>query len=67
MQKPKTKNVTKKEVVEFFGGAVKLSMTLNYASRNVVYAWDEVLSDRQLDMIVVRAKAKRIKIPAHWQ
>lgn len=52
---------------KFDNSAQVLADRLGYAHRNIYYNWPDVLTDRILADVVMRMKAKRIKIPPGWE
>ena len=56
----------KQIVINHFGSAPIIKERLEYAHRNVVYGWPDILTDRILADIIRRMKANRIKIPTDW-
>ena len=56
----------KQIVIDYFGSAPIIKDRLEYAHRNVVYGWPDVLTERILADIIRRMKAARIKVPAEW-
>lgn len=59
--------MNKKELIEHLGGtAEKAAKRLDFAHRNSVQRYKDVLTDRQVKDVVRRMKANRIKFPAEW-
>jgi hypothetical protein len=56
----------KQIVIDYLGPAPVIKERLNYAHRNVVYGWPDILTPRILADIVRRMKANRIKVPQAW-
>ena len=56
----------KQIVIDYLGSAPVIKERLDYAHRNVVYGWPDILTPRIMADIVRRMKAKRIKVPADW-
>lgn len=62
--------ITKQELLEYLGGthssvARKLGYTGKRADNNIIRLPD-ILTNRQRDIVFMRMKAMRIKIPLHW-
>lgn len=61
-------NIMKKQdIIKLLGNAPTIAKRLGYAHRNIVYGWPDKLSDRQSREVIIRMKAKRIKVPPEWE
>ena len=56
----------KQIIIDYLGSAPEIARRLDYAHRNVVYGWPDILTDRILSDIIRRMKAARIKVPSEW-
>jgi hypothetical protein len=57
----------KYDLVKYLGGnVIKAAEKLGYIHRNSIYQLPETLTDRQAKCVMMRMKAKRIKIPPEW-
>lgn len=56
----------KQMIIDYLGSAPEIARRLDYAHRNVVYGWPDILTERILADIIRRMKAARIKVPADW-
>jgi len=57
----------KQTIIDYLGNAPDIAKRLDYAHRNVVYGWPDVLTDRIYADIRRRMKANRIPIPRNWK
>jgi len=57
----------KQTIIDYLGNAPEIAKRLDYAHRNVVYGWPDVLTDRIYADIKRRMKANRIPIPRSWK
>lgn len=63
--------ITKQQLIEYLGGsAIKAANSLGYKHKradNNINRLPDVLTDKQSDAIILRMKAKRIKVPHEWK
>jgi hypothetical protein len=60
------RDMKKQTVIDYLGSAPEIARKLEYAHRNVVYGWPDILTDRIYADVIRRMKAKRIPIPKSW-
>lgn len=61
------RDMKKQTVIDYLGSAPEIARKLEYAHRNVVYGWPDILTDRIYADVIRRMKAKRIPIPKSWK
>lgn len=61
------RGMRKQTVIDYLGNAPEIARKLEYAHRNVVYGWPDILTDRVYSDVKRRMKAKRIPIPRDWK
>ena len=57
----------KTAIIKLLGNAPEIARKLEYAHRNVVYGWPDVLTPRQSADVIRRMKANRIAVPKDWK
>lgn len=62
--------IKKSELIEYLGGtSVRAAHSLGYTcyrAENNINRLPDVLTERQVNLVIMRMKAKRIKVPVHW-
>lgn len=57
----------KQMILSYLGNAPEIARKLDYAHRNVVYGWPDILTERIYADVKRRMKAARIPIPKNWK
>ena len=60
--------MNKKDLIELLGGTAERAATkLGYSHRNSIQRFPDVLTDSQVNVVLLRMRAVRIPIPQNWR